>query len=71
MSFDDALSRFRDGLVELFAPFSVAEVRAAGYFPAEQRAAVLTAGMERTMRRLVYDGVARVIEPYALVFNRP
>lgn len=71
LGFDDALSRFRDGLVELFALFSVAEVRAAGYFPAEHRATILTAGTERTLLRLVYDGVARVVEPYALVFKRP
>lgn len=71
MGFDDALARFRDGLVELFAPFSVAELRATGYFPAEHRATILTAGTERTLLRLVYDGVARVIEPYALVFKRP
>jgi predicted nucleotidyltransferase component of viral defense system len=40
LGFDDALSRFRDGLVEFFAPFSVAEIRAAGYFPAEHRATI-------------------------------
>lgn len=57
--------------MELFAPFSVAEVRATGYFPAEHRATILTAGTDRTLLRLLYDGASRVIEPYKLVFKRP
>jgi predicted nucleotidyltransferase component of viral defense system len=71
ITFDDALGRFTSGLAELFAPFAVPERRPTGFFPAEQRAAILTAASRSTLLRLVYDGVPRLVEPYALVFKRP
>jgi hypothetical protein len=70
-SFEDAVTRFTQGLIELFAPFAVAEQRASGFFPAEFRASILKAATERTLLRLRYSGVERLVEPYALVFKRP
>jgi predicted nucleotidyltransferase component of viral defense system len=69
-SFDDAVRRFTAGLTDLFAPFAVPEMRATGYFPAEFRADILRAGTERHLLQLVYGGVSRLVEPYALVFKQ-
>ena len=57
-SFEDAVARFRDGLVDLFAPFAVPERRATGFFPAEYRAAILRGGSDRSLLRMTYDGVS-------------
>lgn len=70
LSFDDAVARFTSGLAELFAPFAVSERQATGYFPAEYRANILQAGTEQRLLQLVYSGVARLVEPYELVFKR-
>ncbi len=70
LSFDDAVSRFTDGLADLFAPFAVPERRATGFFPADYRAAILDAGAKTTLLNIVYGGVPRRIEPYSLVFKR-
>jgi predicted nucleotidyltransferase component of viral defense system len=70
-SFEDAVAQFRNGVAQLFAPFAVAERRATGFFPAEFRAAILRGGTERTLLRMAYAGMPRLVEPYALVFKRP
>jgi predicted nucleotidyltransferase component of viral defense system len=70
LSFDDAVARFTAGLAELFAPFATPERTAVGYFPAEFRADILRAGGERTLLRVTYGGIPRLVEPYSLVFKR-
>ncbi len=41
------------------------------FYPAELRNVFLEAGAERKLIRLQYDGVTRLVEPYALVYKRP
>lgn len=67
---DHAVALFTSGLDELFAPFNYGERAAVAYFPAELRNPILKAGSEKTLLRLRYDGVARLVEPYSLVFKR-
>jgi hypothetical protein len=70
LPFDDAVARFTAGLAELFAPFATPEQTVAGFFPAEFRAEILRAGTARTLLRVGYGGVQRLVEPYSLVFKR-
>lgn len=41
------------------------------FFPAELRNAFLEAGAGKKLMRLEYDGVSRIVEPYALTYKRP
>lgn len=70
LSFDDAVARFTAGLAELFAPFATPERTVVGFFPAEFRADILGAATERTLLRVGYGGIKRLVEPYELVFKR-
>jgi predicted nucleotidyltransferase component of viral defense system len=70
LSFDGAVSLFRDGLTALFAPFSWGAHLAGAYFPAEYRNPILEAGSALTMLEVTYDGLARLVEPYSLVFKQ-
>ena len=70
LSFDDAVTLFRDGLAALFAPFSYGDAMQQAFFPAEIRNPILQAGSDMTLLQVTYDGVNRLIEPYSLVFKR-
>jgi predicted nucleotidyltransferase component of viral defense system len=70
LSFDRAVGLFRDGLLSLFAPFSYGAHLAGAYFPAPLRNPVLQAGIDRTILRMTYDGITRLVEPYSLVFKQ-
>jgi predicted nucleotidyltransferase component of viral defense system len=70
LSFDSAVSLLRDGLISLFAPFSWGAHLAGLYFPAEFRNPILQAGSDLTLLRATYDGIARDVEPYSLVFKQ-
>jgi predicted nucleotidyltransferase component of viral defense system len=78
ITFEDAQSWFVRSVTDLFA---LAEPRygyaGAGdwnrtrrYFGAEYRDAIIEAGRLQRVIRLGYDGLERVVEPYALVFKR-
>lgn len=70
LSLDHAVGLFTNGLEDLFAPFNYGARAAPAFFPAELRNPILQAGSERTLLRLRYDGVTRLVEPYSLVFKR-
>jgi predicted nucleotidyltransferase component of viral defense system len=70
LSFDGAVRLFRDGLGALFAPFSWGAHLAGAYFPAEYRNPILEAGSAMTLLEVTYDGLARLVEPYSLVFKQ-
>jgi predicted nucleotidyltransferase component of viral defense system len=79
VSFDEAESSFRAGIAELFAllvPPTVAAPGFAGeaglsFYRSAHRDAILEGGRLTRILRLVYDGVERLVEPYALAFKRP
>jgi predicted nucleotidyltransferase component of viral defense system len=68
--FDMAITLFTNGLQELFAPFSYGQHAAMAFFPARLRNPILQAGSERTLLKIEYDDVLRLVEPYSLVFKR-
>jgi hypothetical protein len=70
LSFDQALQLFKDGLAGLFEQFSYGHHLQLAYFPAALRTPILQAGSDRTLLRLTYHGVTRIVEPYSLVFKR-
>jgi hypothetical protein len=70
MTFDDAVTRFRDGVESLFAPLGEGAHLAYAFYPSRLRNPILQAGSEKRLLELRYDGVNRVVEPYSLVFKR-
>jgi hypothetical protein len=76
-SFDDAEVWFKTIIGEMFA---VNEPRVAyaglpgisslSYFPSESRASIMESARLHRLLRFMYDGLERVVEPYALVFKR-
>lgn len=70
MTFAHAVATLQRGIEELFAPFGVGGWSERVFFPAELRNAILEAGSARTLLELRYDGVTRLVEPYALTFKR-
>ncbi|MEX0781129.1 MAG: nucleotidyl transferase AbiEii/AbiGii toxin family protein [Dehalococcoidia bacterium] len=71
MEFDVALASLSDGLPSLFAPFPRGDGLAGLYFPADLRNPIIQAGADRRLLEMRYDGMTRLIEPYALSFKRP
>jgi hypothetical protein len=69
-SFDDASANLRDFLEELFAGASGHRASALAFFPAELRNPIMDAARERKLLRVSYDGVERLVEPYALTYKR-
>lgn len=69
-SFDEAVSRLKAGVEELFAPLGLGLGSSQAFYPSKLRNPILQAGSEMRMLRLTYDGVARVVEPYSLAFKR-
>jgi predicted nucleotidyltransferase component of viral defense system len=76
-SFDDAENWFKTVISEIF---SLAEpgVAYAGipgrasltYFPSQSRSDIMESARLHRLLRFMYDGLERVVEPYALVFKR-
>lgn len=69
-SFDDALTRLKTGVEELFAPYGDGMGLAHAFYPAHLRNPILEAGGSRKLLRLTYEGVSRIVEPYSLAFKR-
>lgn len=69
IGFDDAVSRFLGGLDDLFAPFSYGTVYEDTYFPPELRNPIIESGSKQQLIRMSYDGITRLVEPYALTFK--
>ena len=70
MTFDEAVTQLATGLEVLFGPFGYGRQFEGAFFPAELRNPILEAGSERKLVELRYDGVTRLVEPYALTFKR-
>jgi predicted nucleotidyltransferase component of viral defense system len=76
-SFDDAENWFKTVIGEIF---SLAEPRFAyagvpggaglTYFPSQSRSDIMESARLHRLLRFMYDGLERVVEPYALVFKR-
>ncbi len=76
-SFENAESWFKTVISEIFA---LAEPRVAfagmpgrpalSYFPSQSRSDIMESARLNRLIRFMYDGLERVIEPYALVFKR-
>lgn len=69
MSFDDAVAKLRDGISELFLPYSGYRGGEAAFFPSRLRNLILEAGANRKLMALTYQGVTRIVEPYSLTFK--
>lgn len=69
-SFDDAIAHLRSGIEELFAPLPTGAGMARAFYPARLRNPILEAAAQRKLLRVRYNGVDRLMEPYALTFKR-
>jgi predicted nucleotidyltransferase component of viral defense system len=66
-----ASERLAGFVSEIFAGSEARGSDMDAFFPAALRFAILRAGSERRLIRLKYDGVSRLVEPYALLYKRP
>jgi len=76
-SFENAETWFKTVIGEIFAlvepRVAYAGVRGQGgltYFPSQSRSEIMESARLNRLLRFMYDGLERVIEPYALVFKR-
>ena len=69
MSFDDAVTKLRDGISELFLPYSDYRGGEAAFYPSRLRNLILEAGADRKLMAMTYQGIKRVVEPYSLTFK--
>lgn len=70
LDFTAAVARFKTELGSMFSEFRYGEHNRLAFYPAELRTPILEAGSTQTLLRLTYDGVERLVEPYALTFKR-
>lgn len=76
IQFEDAEERYRSAIPALFSLIAPVPAlagigaHAPSHYPAGHRASIMEAGRLRRILRLVYDGVSRRVEPYALAFKR-
>jgi hypothetical protein len=69
MDFTMAVDRFKGELRSLFSSFRYGDANQLAFFPAELRMPIMQAGRSQTLLRITYDGVPRLVEPYALSFK--
>lgn len=69
MDFTTAVDRFKAELRSLFSLFRYGDASQLAFFPAELRTPIMQAGRSQTLLRMTYDGVQRLVEPYALAFK--
>ena len=80
-SFEDAETWFRNVIGEIFAmsepqlayagmPGPILGRAALSYFPPGARSDIMESARLHRLLRFVYDGLERIVEPYALVFKR-
>jgi len=70
LSLDDAITLLRSGLDELFGVTGGQALAVSqAFFPSHLRNLILQAGGDRKVMRLTYDGVTRIVEPYALTYK--
>jgi predicted nucleotidyltransferase component of viral defense system len=69
MDFTTAVERFKGELRSLFSSFLYGDANQLAFFPPELRTPIMQAGRSQTLLRVTYDGVQRLMEPYALAFK--
>lgn len=80
-SFEDAETWFRNVIGEIFAmsepqlahagmPGPILGRAALSYFPSGARSDIMESARLHRLLRFVYDGLERIVDPYALVFKR-
>jgi hypothetical protein len=69
MDFNTAVERLKGELRSLFSSFRYGDANQLAFFPAELRAPIMQAGRSQTLVRMTYDGMPRLVEPYALAFK--
>jgi len=69
IGFDSALERFSASVRELFAEVINPRVEQL-FYPAPMRNLILEAGSGMRLMSVTYDGIARIVEPYSLVYKR-
>jgi predicted nucleotidyltransferase component of viral defense system len=69
-NFELASENFRAFIEELFAGHSDRPSTTLAFFPAHLRNPIMDAAREQKMLRVTYDGVSRLVEPYALAYKR-
>lgn len=69
-TFETAMDRFQAAVEELFGSFRTGGYRERVFCPPEIRNAIMLAASGPTLLRVEYDGVVRMVEPYALIFKR-
>lgn len=69
MSFDEAITKLREGISELFLPYSGYRGGEAAFYPSQLRNLILEAGANRKLMALTYQGLTRIVEPYSLTFK--
>jgi predicted nucleotidyltransferase component of viral defense system len=69
MDFTVAVERFKGELRSVFSSFRYGDASRLAFFPPELRTPIMQAGRSQTLLRMTYDGVERLVEPYALAFK--
>lgn len=65
-----AIERFRSSIAELFSIFPDRAFRDVAFFPANFRHPIMQAGRDQTLLKIVYQGMERLVEPYALKYKQ-
>ncbi|RYG58046.1 MAG: nucleotidyl transferase AbiEii/AbiGii toxin family protein [Alphaproteobacteria bacterium] len=68
--FDTAVEGYKASIDSLFEGTSMPVWGDDQFFPSVERNLIMTAGAERTLLRLRYGGVERLIEPYSLTYKQ-
>lgn len=69
VAFDDAVARFTQHIAELFAGYAHPS-HSSAFFSSRFRNPIMEAASDLRLLRMRYDGVDRVVEPYALVYKK-
>ena len=71
LEFDRAADVYTDFIESIFGATGFGDRISDAFFPAELRNVFLEAGSAQRLVRLTYDGMERIVEPYALSYKRP
>lgn len=69
LDFSLTVDRFKGELRSLFSSFRYGDANQLAFFPPELRTPIMDAGRSRTLLRMTYDGIERLVEPYSLAFK--
>jgi len=68
---DMAITRFKEGVQEMFALYPEMSWNDFAYFPPEMRNPMMRAGRTQTLLKIIYKDRERLVEPYALKYKQP